>query len=157
MKKLLILVLVFLISSQNPAEALFGSECKKPKSTVSSLGKQINSSQKSLNSANSRQSKIWRTIVLTDAMRKERYKSCMAPSGGIELGEEICKGMLAPYPKTVEECSVSNSICTQVANQIYSLTTKIEQLKNNQAQVIVNNQKCFDPLDIVRAQEEVKY
>lgn len=157
MKKLITLVLVFLISSQNSAEALFGSECKKPKSTVASLEMQINSSQKSLNSAYSKQSRIWRTVVLTDAMRKERYKSCMSPSGGIELGEEICRGMLAPYPKTVEECSVSNSICTQVANRIFSLTTRIEQLKNNQAQVIVNNQKCFDPLVVVRAQEEVKY
>jgi hypothetical protein len=157
MKKLLTLVLIFLISSQNSAEALFGSECKKPKSTVASLIKQIDSSQKKLNSAYGKQSRIWKTVVLTDAMRKERYKSCIAPSGGIELGEEICRGMLAPYPKTVEECSVSNSICTQVANQIYSLTTKIEKLKNNQAQVIVNNQKCFDPLVVVQAQEEVKY
>lgn len=157
MKKLLTLVLVFLISSQNPAEALFGSECKKPKSTVASLEKQINSSQKSLNSANSKQSRIWRTVVLTDAMRKERYKSCMAPSTGIQFGEEICRGMLAPYPKTVQECSVSNSECSEVANLIYSLTTKIEKIKNDQAQVIVNNQKCFDPLVVVRAQEEVKY
>lgn len=157
MKKLIALVFIFLLSGQNSAEALFGSECKKPKSTVSSLDRQLISAEKKLNAANLKQSRIWRTVVLTDAMRKERYKSCMAPSTGIQFGEEICRGMLAPYPKTVQECSVSNSVCSEVANLIYSLTTKIEKIKNDQAQVIVNNQKCFDPLVVVRAQEEVKY
>jgi hypothetical protein len=81
----------------------------------------------------------------------------MAPSNGIQLSEEFCRGMLAPYPKTIQECSVSNSVCSEIANQMYSLTKRIAQVKNDQAQVIVNNQKCFDPLDVVRAQEEVKY
>jgi len=157
MKKLVPLVLIFLLANQNSAEALFGSECKKPQSSVSSLNKQIISAEKKLNLTSKKHSKIWRTVVLTDALRKERYKFCMAPSNGIELGEEICRGMLAPYPKTIEECSVSNNVCSELGNQMYSLTTKIAQMKNDQAQVIVNNQKCFDPLDVVRAQEEIKY
>lgn len=156
-KKLFAFVLIFLLSSQNSAEAVFGSECKKPKSLINALQKQITTSQKSLDVTYSKQAQSWKTVVLNDALRKERYKSCMNPTNGISFGEEICQGMLAPYPKTLEECAVSINICNALAEKIYVVTEKIEKLKNDRAQIIVNNQKCFEPLQVVRAQEEVKY
>lgn len=157
LRKIFAVSTILLLVNTSPASALFGSECKKPKLSASALGKSIISLSNSLKTAEAEQSKSRKIVVLTEAMRKERYKACMKPTNGIKLGEAICKGMLAPYPKTIDECAVAANICNDLARRIYTLTLQIEKLKNDQAQVIINNQKCFDPLIVVRAQDEAKY
>ena len=149
--RLIVVGLIVSINSLSPASALFGLECRESKNVVSQLDKEIDSKEAYILKLQQRQDRYLKFVTLTPAMRQEKYKSCRKPVNGIPFSHEICKGLLT-HPSNEFQCTVSQTRCNQVAKEIYDQGLKLDLVRDTRSRVILNNQKCFDPIVVAEAQ-----
>jgi len=149
--RLIAIGLFFSLISASPASALFGLECREPKSVVSKLDKDIKSKEAYVLKLRQRQNGYLKLVTLTPAMREDKYKSCRKPVNGVSFSHEICKSYLT-YPNNELQCVVAQNRCNQVAKEIYNRDLDLDSVRDMRNRVVLNNQKCFDPLIVVDAQ-----
>ncbi len=149
--RLIVVGLIISINSLSPASALFGLECREPKNVVSNLDKEIKSKEAYILKLQQRHNGYLKLVTLTSAMREEKYKSCRKPVNGVSFSHEICKSYLT-YPSNELQCTVSQTRCNQVAKEIYDRGLKLDLVRDTRSRVILNNQKCFDPIVVAEAQ-----
>ena len=136
--KIISLTLGFVVVFCQPANAFFGSECKKPKASYENYRKEFANLQPQIvtqKTANKER------LVKAIASCKADYKSYAFANKRTEVITSKSKcGML---PLFDEFLSVPAEFAAYLANK-------------NSYQVILNNQKCFSPELVIEAQRALK-
>ena len=134
------LALGFAVVFCQPANALFGSECKKPKASYENYQ---NQAQKFMSQANKSQSANKEKLKKDLAFCKSDFKSFIATRDKFEKqlikSKKNC-GIMAIFDEYIFTPGYAES----------SIATK------NSYQVILNNQKCFSPELVIEAQRALK-
>ncbi len=146
MKRLLRLVattIVVILVSINPAEALFGSECKKPKSTYS----QYLSSSKAL------QIKEANDKANANARTNAEFNRCLK-NPKVFLGEKKLNDRQF-YPRTKDGCSMWKIFYGGSVTFFEGQKTSYEEYKNAML-VVTSYKKCFDPSVYIEAVKWLK-
>ena len=137
MKKFLIILFAINVLLANPASALFGSECKKPKASYQT---EIANAAKYKNLAYSftKAQKVDFFLKLSQ-QRAKVYKDCTS------------RKLL-----TVKECRAMKELQTKLdLNKTLTDVTYLDKMKfslNTAYRIVLNNQKCFEPVLVVEAQ-----
>jgi hypothetical protein len=127
--------LVFTVVFAAPANAIFGNECKKPKASYE------------------------QQLALAKKLNKEAYQFT-AQEKAANYTEQRKK-----YQKNLDQCikqkSLTRTECKAVSDLFdkypgdlvhYDILAKSETAFNTAYRIVLNNQKCFDPVLVVKAQ-----
>lgn len=137
MKKVLMFALILNIFAVQSANALFGSECKKPKASYSS------------------------EILAADKYKRLAYNFTAAEKKAFEsklkaAGEKNYKYCLSKKLLTKSECLAMKDIYGLFDTSSRMVRTEYETKMNlsldTAYRIVLNNQKCFDPTLVVKAQ-----
>lgn len=129
------IALVFSVVFSAPANAIFGNECKKPKTSYE------------------------QQLALAKKLKKEAYQFT-AQEKASNYTEQRKK-----YEKNLDQCikqkSLTRAECKAVSDLFdkysgdlvhYDILAKSETALNTANRIVLNNQKCFDPVLVVTAQ-----
>jgi len=131
--RLITIGLLFAMISSSPASALFGSECRKPKSSNNeqmALSKKLN---KDAYSFSPREKSAF--YLYQRKMKERNLNTCLE---GKSLTREECKAFINLPP---DGGLVHTDILAKSRNAL-----------DTAHRIVINNKKCFDPLIVVDAQ-----
>lgn len=157
--KLTSIVVVLSVINSSPGIAVFGLECRKPKSAASELQKQLrelNSDlQKYTNELN------LRVRFFTKEEKASRLKQCLREAGkksdGLKPTRLQCDQMWNPkYRDRFPQCF--DEECEKFSSLVLATNQKLEAIQQKYDYVIMGNDKCFDPRTVaeVRIRNGVK-
>jgi hypothetical protein len=131
--RLIAVGLLFAMISSSPASALFGSECRKPKS---SFNEQFALSKKLNKAAYDFTAREKAAFYLEQRKKKETsFNNCLAEK---LFSRSSCEALTNLPP----ESGLVRS----------DILLKSERALNTAYRIVLNNQKCFDPIIVVDAQ-----
>lgn len=128
--------MILSIISASPANALFGSECKKPKT---SYFQQHNQAQELKRAA----------YAVTPQDKASHY---LREKKRAEAGLKICS---QNNMFTEKECNAFYELAIKTSKMPLFYQEKMSQANirfNTAYRIVLNNQKCFDPIVVVEAQ-----
>ena len=129
-------VLVFAVVTASPSNAIFGNECKKPKTSYEQQLARAKSLNKSAYQFTQQEKAAY---FLEQRKSSERYlKSCLKDK---KMTRAECKELTGLF--------ISNP-GTQLVHQ--DILDQANKTFNTAYRIVVNNQKCFDPVLVVEAQ-----
>ncbi len=137
MKRFVALVLILHIMFAQSASALFGSECKKPKASYT---QEMNN-----------YSKFKKMAYTFSAAEKSAYDKQQSISR-----EKSYQDCLKQKLLTVSECKAMKGLSAQLNNSSRLVRPEYEKSMtlslDTAYRIVLNNQKCFDPTLVVKAQ-----
>jgi hypothetical protein len=125
--------LLISVASSSPASALFGSECKKPKSSFS---EQLALSKKLQKGAYDFTPQEKATFYLEQRKKKKR-----------DLSNCLERNLL-----TTEECNAITNLPPESGLVRTEILAQSRKALDTAYRIVLNNQKCFDPIIVVEAQ-----
>lgn len=141
--RLISTILVLIIVSVSPAEALFGSECKKPKSTY----------EQYLSSSKSREIKEREAKKKFDVQRDADFKRCLNNPKAFLTEKGLDK---RAYPRTSIGCEFWKMSYGGYPISIYSGGKSAYDEYKNAMLIVTSYKKCFDPSVYIEAVKWLK-
>jgi hypothetical protein len=136
--KILSFVIIFSIVCAQPASALFGSECRKPKASYENYKKEA---------------QRFKTLSISQELaNKEKLKKAIA----------TCNADFKSYAYATKRTNVikKKSDCGMLPlfNEFLIVPATYESMtaSENAYRVVINNQKCFSPELVIEAQRALK-
>lgn len=142
--KFLAIALGFVVASASPASAIFGSECRKAKSSLEKLSKENKSSQAEINRLNTKFSEADRIARSQWGKVNCENKKQLAQANR-KYGTDYNTFTCVLYSQSGKRSGAD-------VNRYENLVAKIAENSKIANQVIVSNAKCFDPIVVAKAQ-----
>jgi hypothetical protein len=131
--KLIAVGLLFAMISSSPASALFGSECRKPKSSFNAH------------------------MALSKKLNKDAYKFSPREKAAFyryqkKMDEQSLNICLEGKSLTREECKAISNLPPDSGLVHTDILAQSRKALDTAYRIVINNKKCFDPLIVVDAQ-----
>ena len=146
--KILALALSLMVASASPAAAIFGSECRKAKSSLEKLSNETKSSQAEINHLNSK-------FAEAERIARSQWGNVNCENRK-QLAEANRKYGTNYNSLTCALYSQSGKRSGADVSRYENLVAKIAENSKIANQVIVSNAKCFDPILVAKAQLALK-
>ena len=134
------------VAASSPSFAVFGLECRKPKSAASDFQKQLQTLNTELQKYRTELNQ--RVRFFTKEERLLRLKQCIRESekksGGFKPKRQQCDQMWNPkYEDRFPQCF--DVECERFSSLVLTTSQKIEVIRQRYDYIVMGNDKCFDP------------
>ena len=136
--RLLATAIVVILVSISPAEALFGSECKKPKSTYAQY----------LSSSRALQVKEAKAKSVANKKTDLEYVRCTKNPKAFMLEKKLDDKTL--FPRNLDGCGMWKIFFRVGVPYVQGAKTALEEYKNAML-IVTSYKKCFDPSVYIEA------